>query len=189
MAKLIGVDRSTLFRYEKGERTPDMDFLVKLALQFNLSLDDFIFSDCNPSIDNSNLNFKNKQNNLNFLKSKFLDNGFKLDFYINDFTNMEEVRILNKNTYEMLDNVEVSYFYKYNEPILDYIKRLEYYKNLNNHSPTLSDKDIINKYHALDEHSKSIIISTIEQFAKLSNSQSTSNNISKFENETYNPQI
>lgn len=37
--KLVGADRSTIWRYEKGEREPNVNFLILLAKKFNVSID------------------------------------------------------------------------------------------------------------------------------------------------------
>jgi len=46
-AKLLDINRVTLHRYEKNERTPDMNFLVKLSKMFNVSLDEFVLEKSN----------------------------------------------------------------------------------------------------------------------------------------------
>lgn len=48
MARILGVSRTALYRYETGERIPDMEFIVKFAEYFGVSIDDLVFSDKTP---------------------------------------------------------------------------------------------------------------------------------------------
>ncbi|MBS6764316.1 MAG: helix-turn-helix transcriptional regulator [Clostridium sp.] len=71
LADRLYVSRQTVCRWENGSRCPDLVTAKKLAISFDVSLDELI----------SDEDIKSSKNNLNFLKSKKLSDRKKLYGY------------------------------------------------------------------------------------------------------------
>lgn len=48
MAKVFGLSRGAIYLYERGEREPSLEKLIKLAHYFSVSIDDLLLKDLRP---------------------------------------------------------------------------------------------------------------------------------------------
>lgn len=67
VAEQFGVDPNTIGSYERGDREPTLELLIKLARFFDVSIDDLLTKDMQPAgvIFGRNLNFLRKSLGIN----------------------------------------------------------------------------------------------------------------------------
>jgi len=94
MAEIIGVDRITYHRYEKGLRQPSLENMIKLADYFNVTLDYLLGRTDSPSAEKEN-------------KEPVLDESItKAAAHGPDGANSDAIALLNDRLDDILNEVE-----------------------------------------------------------------------------------
>lgn len=94
MAEIIGVDRITYHRYEKGLRQPSLENMIKLADYFNVTLDYLLGRTDSPSAEKEN-------------KEPVLDESItKAAAHGPDGANNDAIALLNDRLDDILNEVE-----------------------------------------------------------------------------------
>lgn len=52
LARLLGVDRSTVSLYENGERTPNLNYVAKFFTLYSITIDELVFLTLDKDLEN-----------------------------------------------------------------------------------------------------------------------------------------